>query len=311
MRLVAVGGPLLGGLIVGAYGVAAAFWTQTLLSGLAAVLVAVAMARPSGERSLTRTKSGSRCGTAVCTPAARRALAFAAPTAFALAFARAARSLLLPLRASELGLSDIAIGGVVSVSFALDGLLFPLAGLLMDRWGRKWAGVPSLTGYTLAFAVMATAQGPASVWGAGALMGMSNGISAGFLMVLGADLAPEGARSQFIGLWKSVTAAGQMVAPLMIGVISTRAGGLGAATTAVAVVTASGALWYACIGIETLQRAPPPRSSSDSGFELASLADDDSHAEAAEAAGEAEEAGEAGAASAHDQGEMCGSPANV
>ena len=66
-----------------------------------------------------------------------------------------------------------------------------------------------------------------------------------YSQVLGADLAPEGARSQFIGLWKSVTAAAQMVAPLMIGVISTRAGGLGAATTAVAVVTGSGALWYA------------------------------------------------------------------
>ena len=63
--------------------------------------------------------------------------------------------------------------------------------------------------------------------------------------MLGADLAPEGARSQFIGLWKSVTAAGSMVAPLLIGIISTRAGDLRAATTAVAVVTASGALWYA------------------------------------------------------------------
>ena len=53
----------------------------------------------------------------------------------------------------------------------------------MDRWGRKWAGMPSLAGYTLAYATMATAQGPASAWVAGALMGMSNGITAGFLMV--------------------------------------------------------------------------------------------------------------------------------
>ena len=48
---------------------------------------------------------------------------------------------------------------------------------------RKWAGVPSLAGYTLAYATMATAQGPASVWGAGVLMGMSNGLTAGFLQV--------------------------------------------------------------------------------------------------------------------------------
>ena len=139
--------------------------------------------RPEGERAPTRTRGGPRCGAAACTPQARRALALSAPTAFALSFARAARSLLLPLRASELGLSDLAIGGVVSVSFVFDALLFPLAGLLMDRWGRKWAGVPSLAGYTLSFAVMATAQGPASAWVAGALMGMSNGITAGFLMV--------------------------------------------------------------------------------------------------------------------------------
>ena len=71
---------------------------------------------------------------------------------------------------------------------------------------------------------------------------------------------------------------------------------------------------YACIGIETLQRAPPPpRSSSDSHCELASLADKDSHAEAAGEGGGAGEAGEAGvagaagAASAQDQGELCDS----
>ena len=226
-----------------------------------------------------RKKGGSRCGTVACSPLARRALTFAAPTAFAVSFARAARSMLLPMRSSELGLSDAALGGVVSTSFAFDALLFPLAGLLMDRWGRKWVGVPSLAGFTLAFAVLATAQGPKAVWAAGAMMGVSNGLTAGFLQVLGADLAPEGARSQFIGFWKSITAAGNLVGPLMIGVISTGVGSLAAATATVAIVTASGALWYACIGVETLQQARPLPSS-----ELTSLASTDSHAEAAGAA---------------------------
>lgn len=36
-------------LIVGAYGVAAAFWTQALIAGLTAALVAVVVARPSVE----------------------------------------------------------------------------------------------------------------------------------------------------------------------------------------------------------------------------------------------------------------------
>ena len=85
-----------------------------------------------------------------------------------------------------------------------------------------------MVGFALSFAFLGTAATPAAVWVSSILMGVSNGLTSGFLQVcmgsgldcvgwaiadsvafplqvLGADLAPEGARSQFIGMCKPRT----------------------------------------------------------------------------------------------------------
>jgi hypothetical protein len=88
---------------------------------------------------------------------------------------------------------------------------------------------------------------------------------------------------------------------MMIGAISVASGGLGAATAAVAVLCGAGALWYAAIGVETLQlraaRAPVP-------VELASLAAADSAAQlVGQGVGDREEAARDTQAAAMNGGE--------
>ncbi len=55
-----------------------------------------------------------------------------------------ARNILLPLKANELHLDKAGAGLVTAASYFFDAATFPAAGILMDRWGRKYAGVPAL-----------------------------------------------------------------------------------------------------------------------------------------------------------------------
>ena len=49
-----------------------------------------------------------------------------------------------------------------------------------------------------------------------ALTALANAASAGINMVLGADLAPDGARSEFLAAFRMMTSGGVVLAPLMI-----------------------------------------------------------------------------------------------
>ena len=57
---------------------------------------------------------------------------------------RAGRRIVIPLYASAvLGLDVEQVGWIVSLAAAFDVVLFPVAGWVMDRFGRKHAIVPS------------------------------------------------------------------------------------------------------------------------------------------------------------------------
>ena len=82
-------------------------------------------------------------------PAFHRPLVLS-PVLIALTFVRAARELLLPLIAADLGATPAEIGMLSSASFAVDTALVPVAGPYHGRYGRRYAGVPSLFSAPLA-----------------------------------------------------------------------------------------------------------------------------------------------------------------
>jgi MFS family permease len=55
-----------------------------------------------------------------------------------------------------------------------------------------------------------------SFWILAAVTALANAASAGINMVLGADLAPDGARSEFLAAFRMLTSGGVVLAPLMI-----------------------------------------------------------------------------------------------
>ena len=145
--------------------------------------------------------------------------------------ARRGRSVVLPLIGDDLGLSPLAVGLLVSVSTGADLLLFPVAGYLMDAFGRLTAIVPAFSLMGVGLFALALADGGLAVALAGALIGIGNGLSAGTMLTLGADLAPEDSTSQFLAGFASLQDWGQIAGPLLVGWV---AAGFGLAASAAA-----------------------------------------------------------------------------
>jgi MFS family permease len=122
--------------------------------------------------------------------------------------------------ANVLGLSAQEIGFIVSISSAVDMMLFYPAGWVMDNLGRKYAIVPSFFGQGIGLALIPFAV---NAWGlliAGCIVGLANGLSSGSMMTLSSDLAPEDARGNFLGIWSLIGDAGSAGSPLIVGVVA-------------------------------------------------------------------------------------------
>ena len=152
---------------------------------------------------------------------------------------RTARHAIIPLYAAEIiGLELGAVGLIVSLSSAIDMLMFYPAGLIMDRWGRKFAYVPSFVLQALGIALVPLTADFFSLLSVALLIGLGHGLGSGTMMTLGADLAPKEARGEFLGLWRFVGDMGNASGPLVVGHIADLAG----LTTAPLIVTGIGLL---------------------------------------------------------------------
>ncbi|MFF1877520.1 MFS transporter [Leifsonia sp. NPDC058230] len=137
---------------------------------------------------------------------------------------RSARTVLLPLWAVSIGLSESNTALIIGIAGSIDFALFYASGQIMDRWGRMWSAIPSMLGLTAGFLVLAfTHDLPTNVeWyiGVSMFLSVANGIGSGIIMTLGADLAPKDRPAPFLGAWRFAGDAGQAAAPLLVSLLT-------------------------------------------------------------------------------------------
>jgi MFS family permease len=212
MRVTALIGPLAGALLATHEGYAATFYAAAVCAGLAfAAILFFAL----HERPLARELKFETVIT-LCVKY-RRVFATAGVAAITFMLMRSARTVLIPLIGTSIGLDVATIGLVVSISAAVDVALFYPAGLIMDRYGRRATAVPSSALLALSMASMALISGFKSLVATAVLVGIANGLSTGIVMTLGTDLAPAARRSEFLGLWRLLTDVGATAGPMAIG----------------------------------------------------------------------------------------------
>ncbi|MET1052964.1 MAG: MFS transporter, partial [Mycetocola sp.] len=174
---------------------------------------------------------------------------------------RAARTVILPLWAVSLGVSEANTALIIGLAGGIDFALFYVSGQVMDRFGRIWSAVPSTIGLGLGMLILAVTHDTenAVVWFivAAGLLSVANGIGSGILMTLGADLAPPAHPAPFLGAWRFTGDAGAASAPLIVagltGLVS-----ISFAAGAVGVVGLLGA-WHLGRMIPRYIPARPPR----------------------------------------------------
>ncbi len=179
---------------------------------------------------------------------------------------RRGRDSLIPLYAADvIGLDLPAIGWIITLAAAIDMAMFYPAGLIMDRFGRKYAVVPSFALQGIGMALVALATGFGSLLAATLVIGFGNGLGSGSMLTLGSDLAPKHSVGEFLGVWRLIGDAGGTGAPMVVGGVADLVG-LSSATLVMAVVGVTAAGVFAIFVPETLQRrtlAAPAKAIGD------------------------------------------------
>ena len=136
---------------------------------------------------------------------------------------REGRNVLVPLIGDELGLSATSVGALVAIGTGADLLLFPVAGWLMDRFGRLYAIVPAFSLLGIGMFVLGLSDTTTGAIVAGVIMGIGNGMSAGTMLTLGGDLAPADA-GPFLAALGMMQDGGVVIGPILVGWLADTAG---------------------------------------------------------------------------------------
>ncbi|MFZ9016316.1 MAG: MFS transporter [Ilumatobacteraceae bacterium] len=245
VRLAAFVGPLLGGFLAETVGYSATFVVcgSTTLVGLVPF---VAVRRSAGP-DVHRFDRPERSGVTIRSTLRRHAglLALAGTGAALVMAGREGRSVIVPLIGDDLGLGPTAVGALVAIGTGADLVLFPIAGWLMDRFGRLAAIVPAFSLVAVGLAVMGAWYSTTGVIVAGVIMGIGNGMSAGTMLTLGGDLAPRDS-GPFLAALGTIQDAGVVVGALVVGRFADEAG-LATSSTALAVVMTMAVVWMVVV----------------------------------------------------------------
>jgi MFS family permease len=253
-RIGSFAGPAVGGALAASFGLRLPFAVAGFGQLVALILVARYLRPPAARVAPAEARAPLGPGLLAAVRARYRVLASAGTAQLLAQTIRAGRRVVIPLYAADiLGLDVTTIGIVVSLSAAIDMSLFYLAGLVMDRLGRKFAIVPSFLLQALGMALIPLSAGFVGLLGASLLIGLGNGLGSGTMMTLGSDLSPRQNRGEFLGMWRLIGDAGSSSGPLVVGGLTD----LFVLQTAIWVVSATGlAAALVCLFLvpETLDR---------------------------------------------------------
>lgn len=242
-------GPFLGAAVAHAFGTVGVFWLALAVTVVAGVVVAVVPDVDGAGAAAEGRSDAARVSTWRVLVAHRAAFVQLGSAVLLVGATRAARQVVIPLWGVHLGLAPATTSLVYGLSGLVDMCVFYPAGKVMDRRGRLSVAVPSMVALGATLMLLPLASSAAWLAVVAMAMGLANGIGAGMIMTLGADVAPPAVRAQFLGVWRLFSDSGGAAGPLVI------AAGAGLGSLAGGAV-AMGAIG---VGAAAVMRATLPR----------------------------------------------------
>jgi MFS family permease len=241
MRVGRIVGPLLGAGAIALFGLASAFVIH--LVALAISLVLITLFVPPAEARHRAAESA-----APPVPAARgnvlRPLLLVGVAPLILSAARTNRDLLLPLLGYHFGHPESLIALIFAGTAVVELAFIVPAGILMDRFGRAVVLVPCLVIAGLSYLMSPLAASVAGLWAMALVFAVGNGLGAGIVKTLSADVTPTVNRASWLGVYNSYVGAGSLIGP---GIVSVAAATTGVVTAGVLTggLSLFGAAWAA------------------------------------------------------------------
>jgi len=215
-------GPAIGGMIGSAFSLRVPFLAAGF--SLVAALLLVVIMLPKTQATLLREKGSPKTYSHALWTTVRQQYRVLTTVGVGLLFAqmvRTGRDVLIPLYGADvLGLDVAQIGWISTFASTIDMLLFYPVGVIMDRFGRKFAIVPSFLIQGIGLALIPLTGNFGSLAAVAGLVGFGNGLGSGTMMTLGADLAPVASRGEFLGIWRLIGDTGFMAGPVVAGVVA-------------------------------------------------------------------------------------------
>lgn len=240
-RLTFVIGPVLGGFIADQWGYAAAFTVSGIVTSTALVWIVL----PGGSES-NHAKPPPPVSVRPALRRYRRLLLTGGTGAFLIMAAREGRYVVVPLIADQFELSSAEIGLLISVGTAIDFAFFPIAGWIMDRFGRLYAVVPFFSLMAVGLILLGLAGSTSGVVVASIVMGVGNGLTSGSMLTVASDLAPADAQGPFIAGFNLMSSGGLFVGPFLVGWLAD-VFGIDVSAYGLAAILFAGVAWMALV----------------------------------------------------------------
>ncbi|MDD9985494.1 MAG: MFS transporter [Spirochaetaceae bacterium] len=257
-------GPIAGGFIGDRFGLQAIFVVPIVLALVASALMMRLMPSfpPQGIAAVAGRRGGALGGLWRELRSGRRILTTAGAAMVALSVLRTSRRLIVPLWGAYIGLDVVEIGLVAGLTAGMEIVMFLPAGIVMDRFGRRFASAPATLLLAVGLAATPLTQSFAALLAVGLIGAVGNGLGSGINMTYGADLAPAGRTGQFLGLWRLISDIGSVVGPTVAGVAAA-ALSLAGSALAVGVLGLAGAVAFALLPEPAEQRRRADAAAGD------------------------------------------------
>jgi MFS family permease len=220
-------GPVIGSAFISLFGLQSGYLAASLIC-----LATAATVFGAPNRTLAPAQSGQNGNIWAVAKRESPKLATLGVAVAILSAGRTIRLIGLPLLAIQLGIDPATASFIFGITGFIDFTLFYLSGIIMDKYGKFWSSVPTLLtlGTVYLFTFMVTDL--ASFWVLASVTALANALSAGINMVLGADLAPTGSRSEFLAAFRFMVSGGVAVSPGLISLLTAFIGLSGAMASA-------------------------------------------------------------------------------
>ncbi|MFM6977561.1 MAG: MFS transporter [Micrococcales bacterium] len=231
-------GPLLAALLISIFGIPSVFVSSMALWGLAAIVLLFT----KEEQKLHTVTSFKR--TAQIAVREKNKLLTVGVVAMIVAVMRNSRTIGLPLLAIAIHLAPEKMALYIGIAGAVELSLFFLSGQVMDKYGRRWAAIPTLVGMALTNLLFFIVTDAPMFLTVAIILSIANALSAGLVLVLGADSAPADARSEYLSSFRLLVDTGSTVTSPLLSLLIVLTGALAPAMSAISAIGLFGA-WLA------------------------------------------------------------------